>query len=504
MDQERQPHRLLLIDLSAVFWWKWHAAAGQPVDTAYEVTIGKVRQLAAGFSHVAVCCDTGRSFRYEIEPRYKSKRPPRDDAALEQLVRVRDDLRAAGFVLLEESGFEGDDIIATAVSWAGRQDPPVEVVIAGQDKDLLALLGPCVSMLHIQSGNLIRPADVQKKFGVRPDQMRDFLSLVGDTSDSIEGVPKIGPENAKRLLAEFGSVTGIYQALDQKKEDGSWKVTPESIRESLLKNLGTLDKALSLVTLRTDAPIEAALVLEQLASPVASGAASAVASGAAPDKPADKPRPAKPAEKSSPSPDAERPRPAASPARAADPIHERLRDLPRPSSSAPARADADAPIPDEDLAAALGLVRRAMCFLSCSGRLDQLGAALAAAQGAMKHADKDSKNPHFSSRYADLASVIDACRAPLAANGLSVVQLPAITDRGHVLRTRLLHASGQWIESEIPVLTTRGGPQEYGSALTYARRYALAAMVGVAPDDDDGEAAEGRGSDARRQAQRRA
>lgn len=484
MDQERQPHRLLLIDLSAVFWWKWHAAAGQPVDTAYEVTIGKVRQLAAGFSHVAVCCDTGRSFRYEIEPRYKSKRPPRDDAALEQLVRVRDDLRAAGFVLLEESGFEGDDIIATAVSWAGRQDPPVEVVIAGQDKDLLALLGPRVSMLHIQSGNLIRPADVQKKFGVRPDQMRDFLSLVGDTSDSIEGVPKIGPENAKRLLAEFGSVTGIYQALDQKKEDGSWKVTPESIRESLLKNLGTLDKALSLVTLRTDAPIEAALVLDQLASPVASGAA--------PAKPADRPRPAMPAERPSPSPDPERPRPAAPPARAADPIR------------AEVSADAHAPIAEEDIAAALGLLRRAMRFLSCSGRLDQLGAALAAAQGAMKHADKDSKNPHFSSRYADLASVIDACRAPLAANGLSVVQLPAITDRGHVLRTRLLHASGQWIESEIPVLTTRSGPQEYGSALTYARRYALAAMVGVAPDDDDGEAAEGRGSDARRQAQRRA
>lgn len=121
-----------------------------------------------------------------------------------------------------------------------------------------------------------------------------------------------------------------------------------------------------------------------------------------------------------------------------------------------------------------------------SENINELAAALAKAQGEIKSAAKDSTNPHFKSRYADLASVWDACRAALSKHGLSVAQLTATTDTGKVrVTTTLMHASGQWIEGDLDVKPGQDTAQGIGSTITYCRRYALAAMVGVAPDDDD-------------------
>lgn len=125
-----------------------------------------------------------------------------------------------------------------------------------------------------------------------------------------------------------------------------------------------------------------------------------------------------------------------------------------------------------------------------SETISDLAAALAKAQGAMKGAAKDSENPHFRSRYADLASVWDACRDALSANGLSVAQVMDGDDPATVtVVTVLMHASGQWMSSRLTMRPVKPDPQGVGSAITYARRYALAAMVGVAPEDDDGNAA---------------
>lgn len=126
---------------------------------------------------------------------------------------------------------------------------------------------------------------------------------------------------------------------------------------------------------------------------------------------------------------------------------------------------------------------------SKSEAIDGLAAALAKAQGAIKPAIKDAKNPHFGNTYADLASVWDACREPLSSNGLSIVQLPAMENSTVSVTTVLMHTSGQWISSRISTLIARPDPQGVGSAITYLRRYALAAMVGIAPEDDDAEAA---------------
>lgn len=125
-----------------------------------------------------------------------------------------------------------------------------------------------------------------------------------------------------------------------------------------------------------------------------------------------------------------------------------------------------------------------------STTIGALAAALAKAQAAMPNASKDATNPHFKSRYADLASIWDACRKPLTENGLAVIQAPVSAEPGYVgLTTTLLHSSGEWISETVGAPLTQNTAQSVGSALTYLRRYALAAMVGVAPDDDDGNPA---------------
>ena len=123
-----------------------------------------------------------------------------------------------------------------------------------------------------------------------------------------------------------------------------------------------------------------------------------------------------------------------------------------------------------------------------SADIGELAKALAAAQGEMTAASKDGTNPHFKSRYATLASVWDAIRGPLSRNGLSVSQVLETPDAGPgvIVRTILLHTSGQWICSRyVMPIPDKLTPQAVGSAITYARRYALSAIVGIAPDDDD-------------------
>jgi hypothetical protein len=121
-----------------------------------------------------------------------------------------------------------------------------------------------------------------------------------------------------------------------------------------------------------------------------------------------------------------------------------------------------------------------------------LAAALSKAQADITGALKDSSNPFFKSKYADLASCWDACRKQLAANNLAVIQTTEVTEGGTVLVTTLAHSSGEWMRGTLPVVTKDNGPQAQGSGITYARRYALAAIVGLAQIDDDAEAAQAR------------
>jgi hypothetical protein len=128
-----------------------------------------------------------------------------------------------------------------------------------------------------------------------------------------------------------------------------------------------------------------------------------------------------------------------------------------------------------------------------SENINEFATAFAQAQGAMTVAAKDSTNPHFKSKYADLASVVDAVRPHLSSNGLSFTQSVS-TEPGIVtVETTIFHKSGQWISNRLSVACRDLTPQPVGSAITYARRYTLMSICGIAPaEDDDGEAAQGR------------
>jgi hypothetical protein len=124
-----------------------------------------------------------------------------------------------------------------------------------------------------------------------------------------------------------------------------------------------------------------------------------------------------------------------------------------------------------------------------SDSITKLSAALVKAQSQVRPAVKESENPHLRSKYADLASCWDACRDALRVNGLAVLQLPGISDGAVLLETIILHESGEWLSSVMSIPVSKQDPQGYGSALTYARRYALCAALGISSEDDDGHAA---------------
>lgn len=129
-----------------------------------------------------------------------------------------------------------------------------------------------------------------------------------------------------------------------------------------------------------------------------------------------------------------------------------------------------------------------------STELNALASSLCKAQASLGGAVKGSINPHFKSRFADLAEVIETAKPHLAANGLSFTQAGVHREGVQLLRTTLLHSSGQWLAGEYALTPTKPDAQGYGAAMTYARRYCLAALLGIPQVDDDGETASGRGA----------
>ena len=123
--------------------------------------------------------------------------------------------------------------------------------------------------------------------------------------------------------------------------------------------------------------------------------------------------------------------------------------------------------------------------MKTSNEINELAAAMAIAQGQMGAAYKNSSNPHFKSSFADLASISDVIKKPLSDNGLSVVQFPINNEQGVAITTRVMHKSGQWIEESFGIKPVKAGPQEYGSLISYFRRYALAAIFAIPQTDDD-------------------
>ncbi len=258
---------VLLIDLSSIAHPLYHVSV-PPFSDVSTKTVERVRALASGQPHVGVCVEGGRSFRKDLDPSYKANRPESDAALYHQIDLAIDTLRADGFPILRADGFEADDVIASAAALITNSFPfmpnrggPAEVigdtVIASADKDLLQLVGKRVNVKSLKDGSIIDAVAVEAKFGVRPDQMLDYLALCGDTSDNIKGCKDVGKTRAAGLLKKYGTLSNIFKALDNIGE-----FTPAletSLREFHNRALGVCE----LLRLRTDAPIDVSEVLKE-------------------------------------------------------------------------------------------------------------------------------------------------------------------------------------------------------------------------------------------------
>ena len=204
---------LLLIDLSSIAHPIWHMSQSEPdVNATSQKIVARVRALAANHPKAAICCDCGKSFRHALSATYKANRPERDAALHHQIDLAREQLIADGFPVWAVPDFEADDVIATATAMA--LDGDLRVLVVSADKDLLQLVGGRVRAMSAINGTLYDTDAVVAKFGVKPDQIRDYLTLVGDASDNIKGAVGIGEKKAADLLKTFGTMEGIYENLN--------------------------------------------------------------------------------------------------------------------------------------------------------------------------------------------------------------------------------------------------------------------------------------------------
>lgn len=248
---------LMLIDISGIFWSAFHATADRELNAAYEITVGKVHQLRGTCDYTAVCADSPPYFRKELASSYKAQRDQPPPQAVEQLRRVKERLVADGLVLWEHRGFEADDVIATATLLATRRDDePLAVTIASNDKDLLQLVDDTrrIDVLSPASGKTLKTADVIEKFGVDPSMIPDFLAMTGDKSDNVTGIDGVGPVKAAKLLLEFGTLEGVLTHADD--------IPTPKLAEAVRDGANNARLARKLVALRYDVPINFAEIFE--------------------------------------------------------------------------------------------------------------------------------------------------------------------------------------------------------------------------------------------------
>jgi len=199
---------------------------------------------------VAIAMDSKeKSWRKELDPRYKANRPPAPPDLIPQLERCEQIARAYNIPIYRIEGLEADDLMASLVARADKEGVPV--VIVSTDKDLMQLVhdgDERVLLWDTMHNKVYGPAEVQEKLGVRPSQVVDYLALVGDSSDNVPGVRSVGPKTATELLAQFGTLEGIYAHLPEVKRD--------KLREKLAEH--EVDARLSrrLVDLERNAPID--------------------------------------------------------------------------------------------------------------------------------------------------------------------------------------------------------------------------------------------------------
>jgi 5'-3' exonuclease len=245
-----------LIDLSITFRRHWHATEHEEVGEALTRTVADVHRFASRHDGAALCLDSPPYRRSKIDASYKAQREQASGMMIGQMDAVNERLEKDGFLLLRADGYEADDIIATATEALVRQDH--KVVIYSGDKDLLQLVGDNVVCVSNAAGQRPETGDarerrfdakgVYEKFGVEPSQMCDALALVGDKSDNIPGIAKIGFKTAAKLIDQYGDLEGVLEAACLGKI--------RTFSERIAAASEQLAQSVQLIALETDAPID--------------------------------------------------------------------------------------------------------------------------------------------------------------------------------------------------------------------------------------------------------
>ena len=246
-------NRIFIIDGSSYLYRAYHAMppltspAGHPTGAIKGVTnmLTTLKKDSEGSPIIVVFDAKGKTFRSDVYSDYKANRPPMPDDLREQLAPLKEICQAIGFPLIEIGGVEADDVIATLVRIA--KEKGFKSVISSLDKDLMQLVeDPISTMMNTMTHQIFDEQKVFDKFGVKPNQIRDMLALVGDTSDNIPGVPKVGIKTAAKWLNEFGDIGKIIENADSIKG---------KVGENLRSSLGDLDRNIELVSLKNDVDI---------------------------------------------------------------------------------------------------------------------------------------------------------------------------------------------------------------------------------------------------------
>ena len=251
MSEKQNP--IILVDGSSYLYRAYHALP--PLTTSKNQPTGAIKGVISMIkkilidhpeSPLAVVFDAkGKTFRHDMYSEYKANRPPMPEDLVQQIEPIHQIITLMGIKLIMIPGVEADDVIGTLAEQARQKR--LDTVISTGDKDMTQLVCKNVSVVNTMSGELLNESGVLKKFGVEPKYITDYLALIGDKSDNVPGVEKVGPKTAVKWLDEFGDIDGI-------------KSNAESIGgkvgENLRASLETLDLAHQLVKIKTDVELD--------------------------------------------------------------------------------------------------------------------------------------------------------------------------------------------------------------------------------------------------------
>ena len=246
---------IIIVDGTSFLFRAYHALGRNPLTTSdgrtTQAIFGMVNMLRSLLkecqpTHLAVVMDAkGKTFRHDLYRAYKANRPPMPDDLRQQLKYVKKIISAMGMPLIVISGVEADDVIGTLSVRATAQG--FRSLIVSSDKDLTQLVNDQVAMVDTMKNTRLDPAGVVEKFGVPPQRITEYLALIGDSSDNIPGIPKVGPKTALKWFDEYGTLAEIVSNADK---------IPGRVGENLRANLEQLELSKTLTTIKCDVKLD--------------------------------------------------------------------------------------------------------------------------------------------------------------------------------------------------------------------------------------------------------